>query len=90
MEPDAGSMKKVLEGIVSVCRETGNEHFKWFAKLVKDHLDGIIAYAVHRVTSGKCEGIVNLIKTVRRAAYGFKDTDYFFLRLLDASRGYPA
>ena len=56
----------------------------------RDHLDGIIAYAVHRVTSGKCEGIVNLIKTVRRAAYGFKDTDYFFLRLLDASRGYPA
>ena len=90
METTVTGMKEVLEGIIPVGHETGNEHFRWFAKLIKNHLGGIVSYAVHKVTSGKCEGIVNLIKTTRRAAYGFKDTDYFFLRLLDASRGYPA
>lgn len=80
-------MLAVMNGIVSVCNETGNSHFKWFARMIKNHLDGIVSYAVHKITSGKCEGTVNLIKSIRRTSYGFKDTDYFFLRLLSASRG---
>ena len=83
-------MMQIMDGIISVCRETGNEHFKWFARLIKKHMGGIVAYAAHKVTSGKCEGTVSLIRTVRRATYGFDDTDYFFLRLMDASLGFPA
>ena len=89
-ETAVAGMRQIMAGIITVCRETGNEHFKWFARLITGHIEGILAYAKHRVTSGKCEGTVNLIRTVRRSAYGFKDTDYFFLRLMDASRGYPA
>ena len=89
-ETTVRGMRQIMDGIISVCREIGNEYFKRFARLIKNHPGGIVACAAHKVTSGKCGGTVSLIRTVRRAAYGFKDTDYFFLRLMDASRGYPA
>ena len=37
-------------------------------------------------SSGKVEGTNNMIKTVRRQAYGYRDDEYFFLKLFDASR----
>ena len=45
------------------------------------HKKGILNYFLHRLTSGPVEGIVNKIKTLKRQAYGFRDTDYFKLRL---------
>ena len=38
-------------------------------------------YFKHRITSGKIEGINNKIKTLKRQAYGFRDMEYFKLRL---------
>jgi hypothetical protein len=32
------------------------------------------------------EGINNKIKTLRRQGYGYPDDEYFFLKLIDASR----
>lgn len=47
-----------------------------------NHSDGILNYFNHRVTSGKIEGINNKIKTLKRQAYGYRDMEYFQLRLL--------
>ena len=80
------SMKKVMRVIVDLCDGANNKHFLWFAKLIENHMDGIINFAKHRITSGKCEGTVQLIKTIRRASYGIPDTKYFFLKIMDASR----
>ena len=32
------------------------------------------------------EGINNKIKTLRRQGYGYPDDEYFFLKIIDASR----
>ena len=45
------------------------------------HRDGILNYFPHRITSGSVEGTVNKIKTLKRQAYGFRDMEYFKLRL---------
>lgn len=45
------------------------------------HRDGILNYFPHRITSGSVEGTVNKIKTIKRQAYGFRDNEYFKLRL---------
>lgn len=37
-------------------------------------------------SSGRLEGTNNMIKAVRRQAYGYRDDEYFFLKLFDASR----
>lgn len=45
------------------------------------HKTGILNYFPHRLTSGAVEGTVNKIKTLKRQAYGFRDMEYFKLRL---------
>ena len=42
---------------------------------------GILNYFRHRVTTGPVEGINNKIKVLKRKAYGFRDIDYFKLRI---------
>jgi transposase len=81
-------MRDAMEGIVAVCRGTGDRHFEWFARLVEGHMDGIVAHARHRISSGKVEGTNGMIKQLRRAGYGYPDDEYFFLKIFDASRRY--
>jgi len=45
------------------------------------HKKGILNYFPHQITSGPIEGTVNKIKTLKRQAYGFRDMEYFKLRL---------
>lgn len=79
-------MCKQIKNIVSICRDTNNKHFEWFAKLLESHIEGIVSHATHKIATGKLEGTNNMIKTVRRQGYGYPDDYYFFLRLYDASR----
>ena len=51
------------------------------AKSLWRHLDGLLNYFDHRISNGKAEGINNKIKTLKRQAYGFRDIEYFKLRL---------
>ena len=52
-------------------------------KLTRRAMD---THGYYRISSGRVEGVNNLIKTVRRQAYGYRDDDYFFLKIMDASR----
>ncbi len=76
-------MDEHLGEIIDVSIDSGDSHLFWFAKLIADHLEGIITFPKHRMSTGKLEGINNKIKTVRRQAYGYKDDEYFFLKLMD-------
>jgi transposase len=51
------------------------------AKSLAAYRTGLLNYYTHRVTSGAVEGLVNKIKTLKRQAYGFRDVEYFKLRL---------
>ena len=42
---------------------------------------GLLNYFKHRISNGKTEGLNNKIKTMKRQAYGFRDMEYFILRL---------
>lgn len=79
-------MAEKITAIIDTCNATDNSHFRWFAKLLDSHFEGIIAHASLPISSGKMEGINNKIKTLRRQAYGLPDDAYFFLKLIDASR----
>jgi len=79
-------MGTAIADIVWDCMHTGNEHFEWFGRLLMNHHDGIITYAVYHISTGKMEGINNKIKTIRRQGYGYPDDEYFFLKLIDMSR----
>jgi transposase len=68
------------------CKATENKHFIWFAKLLEEHMKGIISHARVHISSGKVEGTNQMIKTLRRKGYGYPDDEYFFLKIIDASR----
>lgn len=84
---DEPGMAEQIIGIMDLCKASGNSHLQWFGHLLDAHFEGIIAHATYRITSGRIEGINNKIKTIRRQGYGYPDDEYFFLKLIDASRG---
>ena len=47
------------------------------------HWSGLLNYYPHRTTNGPLEGLNNKIKVIKRQAYGFRDMEYFKLRLYD-------
>lgn len=60
---------------------TGLEPLIKVAWTLNRYLDGMLNYFKHRITNAAAEGINNKIKTMKRQAYGFRDMEYFKLRL---------
>ena len=83
---DEARMAEDIIDIMDTCEATKNEHLMWFKRLLDNHFEGIIAHATYDISAGKIEGINNKIKTLRRQAYGYRDDEYFFLKLFDVSR----
>jgi len=59
-----------------------------FNKMIRDRMEGIVARVKFPTSNGPLEGCNTMIKTVRRQAYGYRDMEYFFLKLWDRSRRY--
>ena len=57
-----------------------------FIRMIRRRYEGVINYAKHRITNGAVEGVNNMIKTLRRASYGFRNNEYFFLKIIESSR----
>ena len=60
-----------------------------FAANLKNKLSGILAHCRWPLHTSLLEGINNKIKVIKRAAYGFRDDDYFFLKIRQAFPGIP-
>jgi len=58
-----------------------------FAKAMKERLHGIISHCRYRLHTSLLEGMNNKIKVMKRMAYGFRDDEYFFLRIRAAFPG---
>jgi transposase len=60
---------------------SGIKPFAKFATTIASHHQDILNYFDHQITTGMVEGINNKIKVLKRQAYGFRDTEYFKLRI---------
>jgi transposase len=60
-----------------------------FAKRLKHYLPGILAHCRWPLHTSFLEGINNKIKVIKRMAYGFRNDDYFFLKIRAAFPGIP-
>jgi transposase len=63
------------------------EPLKKFARRLKKYLPGILAHCRWRLHTSLLEGINNKIKVIKRMAYGFRDDEYFFLKIRAAFPG---
>jgi transposase len=55
-----------------------------FAQTLRAHALGLLAYYDYPISTGPLEGTNNKIKTMQRQAFGFRDQEYFTLRILAA------
>lgn len=53
-----------------------------FAKTLAAHRTGILAYYDSHISTGPLERTNNKIKTMKRQAYGFRDQEFFKLKIL--------
>jgi len=62
-------------------QQSGIKQLVKVAKTLAGYRTAILNYFKHRITNAVLEGTNNKIKTLKRQAYGFRDMEYFKLRL---------
>lgn len=61
---------------------SGIKMLQQMGKTLAAHRSGLLAYYDVPITSGPLEGTNNKIKTMKRQAYGFRDQEFFKLKIL--------
>lgn len=76
------SGKKALRECIAEAASSGVRELKRLANTLTHHEEGILAYFDHRISSGPLEGVNNKIKVLKRMAYGYRDDEFFRLKIL--------
>ena len=71
-----------LDGWIKRAEASGIKMLQEMAKTLAAHRSGLLAYYDVMITSGPMEGTNNKIKTMKRQAYGFRDREFFKLKIL--------
>jgi transposase len=71
-----------LDGWVRRAESSGIKVLQQMARTLAAHRSGLLAYYDVMITSGPMEGTNNKIKTMKRQAYGFRDKEFFKLKIL--------
>lgn len=72
---------QVLEDWIARARASGIQMLKKFANTLASLRSGILAYYHHFLSSGPIEGTNNKIRTLSKQAYGFRDREFFKLKI---------
>jgi transposase len=71
-----------LDGWLKRAQASGIKVLHQMAKTLALYRSGLLAYYDAMITSGPLEGTNNKIKTLKRTAYGFRDHEFFKLKIL--------
>lgn len=75
-------MNRFLSQWCDRANQTGVKQLQKMAKTLQIHRSGILSWWKHPINNGRMEGTNNKIKTLNRQAYGYRDEDFFVLKLL--------
>lgn len=64
--------------------KSGLTQFDKVMNTIKTYFYGIENYFKHRVTNSGAEGINNKINVIKRMAYGYRDLEYFKMKILQS------
>jgi transposase len=81
-KPTKGVAKRFLKGWLKRARASGIKILITMAKTVESHMEVLLTWYDHRISSGPMEGTNNKIKTMKRQAYGYRDMEFFELKIL--------
>jgi len=63
--------------------------FKAFARMIREHLDGLLAWTTLRISNGALEGMNNKVKQVGHRSYGFRNDDRYIEAIYHNCAGLP-
>lgn len=81
-QADKAAAEAFLGAWIARARAAGVAMLGKMADTLEGHRDGLLAYYDHRISTGPLEGTNNKIKTMKRQAYGFRDREFFKLKIL--------
>lgn len=79
--------KAWLDDWVKQAKEARLQILVSFAKTLRKHEVGILNYYDEKMTSGKVEGVNNGLKTLVKTAYGYRDWEFFELKIKASHQG---
>jgi transposase len=74
--------RRLLDAWIRRAEASGLSMLKRFAATLQAHRDGILAYYDCRISTGPLEGLNNKIQAMKRQAFGFRDPEFFKLKIL--------
>jgi transposase len=80
-QPDKATAGRVLQDWIRRAEASGIKLLHQFAGTLAMYRSGILAYYTYRISTGPLEGTNNKIKTMKRQAYGFRDHEFFKLKI---------
>jgi transposase len=80
-QDDKAKAKRFIDDWIARATATGITVLKKFAQTMHAYRFGLVAWYDHPISTGPLEGTNNKIKTLQRQAYGYRDQDYFTLRI---------
>ncbi len=81
MQPDKQTARQVLEDWLRRAEASCIKVLQQFAGTLAMYRTGILAYYDYRISTGPLEGTNNKIKTMQRQAYGYRDEEFFILKI---------
>ena len=80
----------LMAAVARTCAlDSGIEALQRFALLLRPYWRCILSRVHWPMHTGQLEGINNRIKIIKRIAYGYRDTDHFFLKIRTSFPGHP-
>jgi transposase len=85
--PSENAARRRWQAWYQMAIDSGLKPLIAFAKRLRPYLAGIVAGARFHLNTSVLEGMNNRIKVIKRMAYGYRDTNYFFLKIKGAFPG---
>jgi transposase len=80
-QEDQAEAEAFLLDWIRRAESTGIHMLHQFARTLRFHAHGLLAYYDYAISTGPLEGTNNKIKTMKRQAYGFRDHQFFILKI---------
>jgi len=82
LQPNKSKAQLVLADWIKRAESSGIKMLMKFAKTLAAFQSGILSFYDYRISSASLEGTNNKIKTMKRMAYGFRDMQFFKLKIM--------
>jgi transposase len=80
-QPDKATARRVLDDWIRRADQSGIKMLQKFASTLAMYRSGILAYYDCPISTGPLEGTNTKIQLMKRQAYGFRDQEFFMLKI---------